>query len=225
MLHGWLQPQLLFQYLLLPLCQNPKLLHFISKFVASVPLNPRRRTEEERQKEKEKREIRHDFCVPQLPACQQVIQAVSLSTMKPVTQPANKPTAPFHSVGPLAWDQVMPLNKELLSCITSPQRGHPGRSLLSPGSASLQHTRPPPHRPLHCFLLQPFSHYTSIIMTLYAGEGFYFSFQEGRQKGALHIKKTTNPSANRNFLKYRLTSKHKAECLNVNNTVGFVFKV
>lgn len=115
-------------------------------------------TEEERQKEREKREISHDFCVPQLSACQQVTQAVSLSTMKPVTQPANKPTAPFHSVGPLAWDQVMPLNKELLSCITSPQRGHPGRSLLSPGSASLQHTRPPPHRPLLCFLFQPFSH-------------------------------------------------------------------
>lgn len=65
-----------------------------------------------------------------------VSQAVSPSTMKPVTQPANKPTSPFHSAGPLARDQVMPWNKELLSCITSPQRGC---SFLSPGSASPQH--------------------------------------------------------------------------------------
>lgn len=78
---------------------------------------------------------------PQLSAFQKVNQAVSLSTTKPLSQPANKPTASFHSVGPLAWDQVMPLNKELLSCITSPQRGQPGHSLLSPGAASLKHTK------------------------------------------------------------------------------------
>lgn len=91
--------------------------------------------------------------------------------MKPVTQPANKPTGPFHSVGPLAWDQVMPLNKELLSCITSPHRGHPGRSLLSPGTASLQRPRPPPHRPLYCFLLQP-SPIIPPLYSLYPGEAF-----------------------------------------------------
>lgn len=80
--------------------------------------------------------------------------------MEPVVQPANKPTSPFHSVGPLAWDQVMPRNKELLSCITSPLRGHPGCGLLSPGAASLQ---PPPHRPL--------SHYITIILPLCPGRG------------------------------------------------------
>lgn len=69
----------------------------------------------------------------------QVSQAVSLSTMKPVTQPANKPSSSFHSAGPLARDQATPPNKEPLSCITSCQRGRAGCSFLSPGSASLQH--------------------------------------------------------------------------------------
>lgn len=137
-----------------------------------------------------------------MPAYQQVSQAVSLSTMKPVTQPANKPTGPFHSVGPLAWDQVMPLNKELLSCITSPQRGHPGRSLLSPGSASLQHTRPPPHRPLYCFLLQP----SPIIPPLYEPcmqeKGFISAFRSVNKRGTTYKENNgLNPSANSIFHK------------------------
>lgn len=122
----------------------------------------------------------------QLPASQQVSQAVSLSTMKPVTQPANKPTGPFHSVGPLAWDQVMPLNKELLSCITSPQRGHPGRSLLSPGTASLQ-CRGLHHTASLLLSATAFSHYTTIMLTLYPGGGFYFRFIS--TKGPAHTKK------------------------------------
>lgn len=88
-------------------------------------------TGEERKKERKER-LAMIFLV-------RVSQAVSLSTMKPVTQPANKPTSSFHSAGPLARDQVMAPNKELLSCITSCQRGHAGYSFLSPGSASLQH--------------------------------------------------------------------------------------
>lgn len=94
----------------------------------------RRRETRNDTKGEEKREISHDFFFSG-----RVSQAVSLSAMKPVTQPANKPTGPFHSAGPLARDQLMPPNKELLSCITSPQRGHAGFSFLSPGSARLPH--------------------------------------------------------------------------------------
>lgn len=101
----------------------------------SLPAGRRRETRNDTKGE-QKREISRDFFFFFLV---RVIQAVSPSAMKPVTQPANKPTGPFHSAGPLARDQLMPPNKELLSCITSPQRGHAGFGFLSPGSASLQH--------------------------------------------------------------------------------------
>lgn len=183
-----------------PVCQKPNWwccrIFLWNKIFPSSRLKrsfePKEAKEEERQKEEEKREISHDFLVLQLPAYQQVSQAVSLSTMRPVTQPANKPTGPFHSVGPLAWDQVMPLNKELLSCITSPQRGHPGRSLLSPGTASLQHTKASTTPASLLLSVTTFSHYTTIILTLYPGRGFYFSFQEYQQKGQKKKKEKNN---------------------------------
>lgn len=111
-----------------------------------------------------------------------VSQAASLSTMKPVTQPANKPTSSFHSAGPLARDQVMPPNKELLSCITSCQRGHAGYS-LSPGSASVQHkasTSPASLPPAPIIS----HHYTSP----YPGRAFI----SGPQKEPLHVKLIRN---------------------------------
>lgn len=84
-------------------------------------------------------------------ACFPASQPVSLSTTKPAIQPANKPSAPFHSAGPLAWDQVMPLDKGLLSCITSPERGHPGRSLITRHCQSAAHpaSTEPHYTPLH----------------------------------------------------------------------------
>jgi len=103
--------------------------------------------------------------------------AVSLSTMKPLSQPTNKPTGPFDSVGPLAWDQVMPLNKELLSCITSPQRGQPGRSLLSPGTASLKHTKASARPASLQLSVTALSQYTTMILTLYPREGFISAFK------------------------------------------------
>lgn len=129
--------------------------------------------------------------MPQLPAYQQVNQAVSLSTMKPVTHPANKPTGPFHSVGPLAWDQVMSLNKELLSCITSPQRGQPGCSLLSPGTATLTHTESSTTPASLLLSLAAFSHYTNPVP-----EGrVLFQLSRVSAKGAARKKKNKlNPS-------------------------------
>lgn len=122
--------------------------------------------EEERQKEEEKGEISHDFwCRSCLPTSKSTRQAACPPWSQSPSQ-QNKPTGPFHSVGPLAWDQVMPLNKELLSCITSPQRGHPGRSLLSPGSASPQ-TQGLQHTGLFtafCYSLLPlYHHYTNPV--------------------------------------------------------------
>lgn len=132
--------------------------------------------------------------MPQLLAYQQVNQAVSLSTMKPVTQPANKPTGPFHSVGPLARDQVMPLNKELLSCITSPQRGQPGCSLLSPGTATLKHTKASATPTSLLLSGTAFSHYTNP-----EPKGrVLFQLSRASTKGAAHKKKNKlNPPSKR----------------------------
>lgn len=145
------------------------------------------------------------YLVPQSPAYQQVSQAGSLSTVKAVTQPAAKPNGPISFSGATGtgpsnaakqratvlhhFPSERPSRPQPLITRLCQSAAHKASNHSGPFTAFCC-SGPPPHQ--HHRTLP--SHYTAIIIlgSLYAGEGFYFSFQGRRQKGQRAQRKLTN---------------------------------
>lgn len=212
-------------HLQLPVCHRNKTVappRFELKFVAkAATLKPKRKTrmkDTELQRKERLATVLFIYLVPQSPAYQQVSQAGSLSTVKAVTQPAAKPNGPISFSGATGTgpSNAAKQRATVLHHFPSerPSRPQPLITRLCQSAAhkASNHSglftafccsSPPPHHHHHHPTLP--SHYTAIIIlgSLYAGEGFYFSFQGCRQKGQRMQRKITNEDQTSNSILLR----------------------
>lgn len=146
-----------------------------------VPLNPRRRTrKKDRMNRKERLATIFGAAVACLPASQRGSQPVHHEASHPTSKQANRSIS-FSGATGMGPSNATKQRATVLHHFPSerPSRPQPLITRLCQSAAHKASTTPA------SLLLSvtAFSHYTAIIRTLYAGEGFYFSFQECQQKG------------------------------------------
>lgn len=141
----------------------------------SVPLSPRRRQRKKDRKKKRKERLATIFtaAVACLPASQPGSQPVHHEASHPASKQANRSIS-FSGATGMGPSNATKQRATVLHHFPSERPSRP-QPLITRHCQSAA-TRPPPHRPLYCFLLQP-SPIIPPLYSLYPGEAFISAFR------------------------------------------------